>query len=96
VDHGIFLIHLYIFTFIVLVILFGLYKLNEIAGWGWVGYVQAALMIYGVFYTVKAMRNFYGQGWGRTILKFLLLNFLALLSLIFCFRYFLALSVFRI
>jgi hypothetical protein len=96
VDHGIFLIHLYIFTFIVLVILFGLYKLNEIAGWGWVGYVQAALMIYGVFYTVKAMRNFYDQGWGRTILKFLLLNFLALLSLIFLFSLFFILSVFRI
>ena len=96
VDHGIFLIHLYIFTFIILLILFGLYKLNEVAGWGWVGWLQAALMTYGVIYTVIAMRRFYNQGWMKTIIKFILLNFLAFISLMFLFALFLILSVFRI
>lgn len=96
VDHGIFLVHLYIFTFIVLLILFGLYKLNDITEWGWIGWLQAALMIYGVIYTVKAMRNFYGQGWTKTIIKFILLNFLAFISLIFLFALFFVLTVFRI
>lgn len=96
VDHGIFLVHLYIFTFIVLLILFGLYKLNDITNWGWIGWLQGALMLYGLIYTVKAMRNFYGQGWTKTIIKFLLLNFLAFISLIFLFSLFFILTVFRI
>ena len=96
VDHGIFLIHLYIFTFIILLILFGLYKLNEVTEWGWIGWLQAALMLYGVIYTVIAMRRFYNQGWMKTIIKFMLLNFLAFISLIFLFGLFLVLSVFRI
>lgn len=96
VDHGIFLVHLYIFTFIVLLILFGFYKLNEITDWGWIGWVQAALMIYGVIYTLKAMRNFYSQGWTKTIIKFILLNILAFISLIFLFSLFFILTVFRI
>jgi hypothetical protein len=96
VDHGIFLVHLYIFTFIVLLILFGFYKLSEITDWGWIGWVQAVLMIYGVIYTLKAMRNFYNQGWMKTIIKFILLNILAFISLIFLFSLFFILTVFRI
>ena len=96
VDHGIFLVHLYIFTFIVLLILFGLYKLNDITNWGWIAWLQGALMIYGLIYTVKAMRNFYGQGWTKTIVKFILLNFLAVISLIVLFSIFFVLAVFRI
>ena len=96
VDHGIFLVHLYIFTFIVLLILFGLYKLNDVTSWGWIGWLQGALMIYGVIYTVKAMRNFYGQGWTKTIVKFIFLNFLAFISLVVLFSIFFVLAVFRI
>ena len=96
VDHGIFLVHLYIFTFIVLLLLFGLHKLNDITSWGWIGWLQGALMLYGLIYTVKAMRNFYGQGWTKTIIKFILLNFLAFISLIFLFSLFFILTVFRI
>ena len=96
VDHGIFLIHLYIFTFIVLLLLFALYRLNEVTSWGWTGYLQAGLLIFGLFYTVKAMRNFYQQGWGKTILKFLLFNFLCFISLFFLFLLFFVLTVFRI
>ncbi|HKH63353.1 MAG TPA: DUF3667 domain-containing protein [Flavitalea sp.] len=96
VDHGIFLVHLYIFTFIILLIFFGLYKLNEATRWGWIGWMQAALMMYGLIYTVMAMRNFYNQGWMKTIVKFILLNFLAFFSLMFLFTLFLILSVFRI
>lgn len=96
VSHGIFLIHLYIFTFIVLLIFFALSKLSANEGWGWVGFLQGALLIYGVWYTLKAMRNFYGQGWGKTISKFILLNFLALISLIFLFSVFFLFAAFRI
>lgn len=96
VDHGIFLVHLYIFTFIVLLIFFGLYKLNEATEWGWIDWMQGVLLIYGLIYTVMAMHNFYNQGWMKTIMKFILLNFVAFISLFFLFMIFLILSVFRI
>jgi hypothetical protein len=96
VDHGIFLIHLYIFTFSVLLILFAFYKLNDVTNWSWIGYLQSGLLLFGIFYTLKAMRNFYQQGWGKTILKFILFNFLAFISLTFLFLLFLLLTVFRI
>lgn len=96
VDHGMFLIHLYIFTFIVLLVFFALSKLSNIDGFRWVWALQTILLIYGVLYTLKAMRNFYGQGWGRTILKFILLNMLAFFTLIFLFSIFFIFAAFRI
>ena len=96
VDHGIFLIHLYIFTFIVLLLLFALIKLDQFTNWKWLVFFNAALIIYGLYYTLKALRNFYRQGWGKTILKFIILNFLAFISLVFLFTLFFILTVFRI
>ncbi len=96
VDHGIFLVHLYIFTFMVLLIFFALDKLDDIAGWGWIGYMKAVPIIYGIFYTLKAMRNFYSQRWGRTVVKFILLNILAFISLMILFSLFFILTIFRV
>lgn len=96
VDHGIFLVHLYIFTFIVLLVFFGLLKLGELTGWGGLGWLRAILIFYGIFYTIKAMRNFYGQGMGKTFLKFMILNFLALNTLIFLFFVSFIFAAFRI
>jgi hypothetical protein len=96
VHHGIFLIHLYIFTFIVLLVLFALIKLNDVTDSGWIYFVQVLLMLYGIYYALKAMRNFYGQGWFKTFVKFMLLNFLAFISLIILFSLFFVLSVFRV
>ena len=96
VDHGIFLVHLYVFTFIILLVLFGLLKLSELTGWGWIGWLEAALMIYGVLYTIKAMRNFYGQSRKKTLLKFFLLNVLAVTTLIGLFAIFFIFAAFRI
>jgi hypothetical protein len=96
VAHGIFLIHLYIFTFLVLLVLFGLDKLQDFIGWGWIGFLEGALIIYGIYYTIKAMRVFYGQRWGRTILKFILFNIMCGFFLVILFLFFFILTVFRI
>lgn len=96
VDHGIFLVHLYIFTFIILLVFFALLKLSEFTNWGWIGYIQTGLILYGIFYALKAMYNFYGQRWGRTIFKFILLNILAFISLTMLFVLFFALTIFRV
>jgi hypothetical protein len=84
-DHGLFLIYLYIFTFIDLLLLFGLYKLQKSFDWGWIGWFYAVLLIYGVYYAYKAMRKFYGQGRLKTFLKFCILNTFAYFTVIFLF-----------
>lgn len=95
VTHGIFLIYLYIFTFIDLLVYFGLDKIHESMDWDWIGFLEAAVLLYGVWYAYKAMRRFYGQGRGKTLLKFLILNTLAFWSLVFLFTAFFLFAVFK-
>jgi hypothetical protein len=95
-DHGIFLIHLYIFTFIVLLALFGLMKLDDAFDTSLFNWIQFLLILFGIWYTVAAMRNFYRQGRTKTIVKFLLFNFLAFISITFLFVFFFIVSIFRV
>ena len=95
-DHAVFLVHLYIFTFLFLLFYFGLDKLADKTGWSAIGYVQAILIITGLFYTLKAMKNFYRQGWGKTILKFIIFNILCFISLIILFVVFLIFSFYQL
>ncbi len=74
VNHGIFLIHIYIYSFINLIVYFSIGKLDKLFGWSWVAWIQFALFLYALWYVYKAMRNFYGQRRFKTIVKFLLLN----------------------
>lgn len=96
VDHAIFLIHLYIFTFMLLMVFFGLMKINEIANAGWIKFIQVLLILYGVYYAYKAMRKFYNQGRAKTILKYILLNILSIITIITLFSLFFILTVFRV
>jgi hypothetical protein len=92
-DHAIFTIHIYIFTFIFLLVFFSMLKLNELAPssvWGW---IDALLWLYWLWYIYKSMRNFYKQGRGKTILKYFLLNIAAFMSLILLFSIFFFYSV---
>jgi len=95
-DHGVFLIHLYVFTFLFLLFYFGLDKLGEQTHWKGIGIVQAILILTGLFYTLKAIKNFYKQGWGKTILKFIIFNILCVFSLVLLFTVFLALTYYQI
>jgi hypothetical protein len=73
VDHIIFAVHLYIFTFLILLVYFGLKELKLVTGWGLINWLIAALLIYPFVYYYKAMRRFYAQKRGKTILKYILL-----------------------
>ena len=77
VDHGIFSLHLYIFSFLLLLVFFALSELHKVVHWGLIGWLQFALFVYALLYYYKAMRNFYGQSRGKTIVKYLLLFFLS-------------------
>lgn len=95
-DHGVFLIHLYVFTFLFLLLFFALNKLEEATHWSVIGIIQTLLILTGIFYTIRAMRNFYRQGWGKTILKFILFNILCFVSIMILFAVFLVLSFYQI
>jgi hypothetical protein len=95
VTHAIFLIYLYIFTFIDLLVYFILNKVHESMDWGWVGWIEAVVLLYGVYYAYKAMRKFYGQRRGKTILKFFILNFCAFWSIIILFMAFFLFVAFK-
>jgi hypothetical protein len=95
VTHAIFLIYLYIFTFIDLLVYFGINSIHTSMNWQWLGFLEAVVLLYGVYYAYKAMRKFYGQGRGKTLLKFFILNFVAFWSIIILFSAFFLFAVFK-
>lgn len=95
-DHGVFLIHLYIFTFLFMLFWFSLDKLKSTTNLGGVGIIQTILVLTGLFYTLMSLKNFYQQGWGKTILKFILFNLFCTVAAVFLFSFFLLFSLFQI
>ncbi len=95
-DHGIFTIHLYIFIFIALLFSFGLAKLHSEVHWGVIPMLRNILTFVIYFYTYKAMRNFYGQGRAKTIMKFFILIVLFSLLISLLFSSFLVFSIFNL
>jgi hypothetical protein len=77
VDHGIFSVHLYIFSFLLLLVLFGINALQNHTGWRWLDWLFLFIILYPIFYNYKAMRRFYGQSRRKTILKYILLFILS-------------------
>lgn len=96
VNHGIFSIHLYIFTFIALLMIFGLSKLSEQTGWSLFSYVKAIFIMAIFFYWYKAMRNFYHQRRAKTIVKYLLLMFTFTFAMALLFSIFFLISAFTV
>jgi hypothetical protein len=80
VDHGIFTIHIYCAIFILALATMLLNQLGSL-GWEWLKVTSEILnfliFIYIMIYLYKAMRGFYGQGRGKTFLKYLIACFLA-------------------
>ncbi|MBO9660256.1 MAG: DUF3667 domain-containing protein [Chitinophagaceae bacterium] len=75
-DHGIFSIHHYIFSFILLLVCIFLSALENKTDWAiWTVLIFIAMLAWP-FHTYKAMRRFYKQSRGKTFIKFCLLNLL--------------------
>jgi hypothetical protein len=79
-DHGVFTIHLYIFTFILLLVVFAIGRYGA-AAWGPFGLLVVLLILWLFIYLYKAMRRFYGQSRWKTIIKFLFTTALSLLMM---------------
>ncbi len=95
-DHGIFLVHLYIFTFLVMLLFFVLQKMKIAWEVNLLNFLQAAMLVYGVYYALKAMKNFYRQSWRKTILKFLIFNLICSIVISFLFALFFGYSLLQV
>ncbi len=91
-DHGVFTIHLYVFSFLVLMVVFGCDKLRELTHWGFLDTLQGFLFVGLGVYLYIGMRNFYKQGWFKTFLKFLFVTILSFIMMLILFTIFLIFS----
>lgn len=95
-DHGIFSIHLYIYYFIALLVYFGVFFLKKSTGWEWLWILNAAIALYSVYYGYRAMIRFYGQGWLKTGVKYVLLGFSSLMVILTLFVIFVFFSILEV
>ena len=95
-DHGVFTIHLYVFSFILLLVLFSLSSLQEATNWKFLNFVAPVLILFLFVYLFIAMRKFYGQNWGKTFLKFLLVSLFSFIMMAVLFILFLLFSAFTL
>ncbi len=79
VDHGIFTIHLYCATFILMLVLLGLQKIKDNFDQGWLSWLITLLFLSVFVYEFIAMKRFYRQGWFKTFLKWGILNTAAII-----------------
>lgn len=83
VDHAIFIIHLFIAIYILWLISYGFNFFETLTGMKFFGWLSGLMFFVTLFYQYKAMRNFYGQGRMKTILKYCLFNLISLIIFIF-------------
>jgi Protein of unknown function (DUF3667) len=88
VNHLIFSIHFYIFSFLMMLLFFGFGELDKYLPTVIWDILQIIAWVLIFIYLYKAMRNFYQQRRVKTIVKFLTLNFLSLLVSIILFSIF--------
>jgi hypothetical protein len=96
VNHSIFSIHFYIFSFIAMLFMFGLSKLNSSLHWGFITFIQVMIGFGIFFYLYKAMRKFYQQRRAKTIIKFFIFCFLLFITVMVLFVAFLFFSLFKL
>jgi Protein of unknown function (DUF3667) len=82
VDHWIFALFQYIFSFISLLIVFSLNALERIIQWRILDLIGGVILLYTFYYLYKSMRYFYGQSRTKTIFKYITLSFLMFITMI--------------
>ena len=100
VNHGIFTIHVYCATFIQLFLVIILFAIREATGARWlhilIDLTNFAIFLWMLIYLYKAMRGFYGQGRGKTFLKYFIVMSLMFWINLFLLFLFLMISVFSV
>ncbi|HUR66497.1 MAG TPA: DUF3667 domain-containing protein [Chitinophagaceae bacterium] len=84
-DHGVFTIHLYVFSFLMLLLIFCFDKLSKVTHSELPDVLIFLSLLWLNVYLFKAMRTFYGQSWWKTFLKFLIVALSSLVMMILLF-----------
>jgi hypothetical protein len=96
VDHLLFLLHFYIFSFIISFFFVIALMLTTYDWLGWMGWVATALMVWVNVYPLLAMRNFYNHSWGGVIVRYLVFVIGAFLIFFFLFALYLIISLLKV
>jgi hypothetical protein len=96
VGHAVFTMHFYIFLFIAQLLILVITRMKEVTNLAWIGYFDAAIVLAVFFYLYKAMRNFYQQRRGITILKYGIFLFGYSIGILFLVAIFFFVSIFKI
>jgi hypothetical protein len=85
VNHGIFLVHQYIFTFLLLIPFFLSFEAAHYLQWKIWSFIRIGIFIWLIIYLYKSMRAFYAQSRLKTISKLILFLFLSLFIMLIIF-----------
>jgi hypothetical protein len=91
-DHAIFTLYHYIFSFVLLMLMMGVGQLRDWTGFSGLSWLIFILFFLWIGYLLIEMKFFYRQGWFKTTVKFLLLDFLGFFLVLFLFIIFLLFS----
>jgi len=80
-EHAVFTLYHYIFSFILLLVMVGISKLDDWLDWSVFPLLQMAFFLWGGIYLYISMRRFYGQSRIKTAFKFLALNILGIIMM---------------
>jgi len=95
-DHGIFSVHHYILSFILLLFIILWSKMNEITGWSIWNILIIITIVAWPIYLYLAMRRFYKQRRLKTFVKFLLLNISGFIIGVVLLVFFFLFSIFQL
>ena len=95
-NHLIYTGHLYSALFVFLFVMLLLLNAEPVAYLGWLKWVRYAVLLYTIFYTYKALHNFYGQNRGKTIAKWLILNLAGFFAIVVLFIIMIMITIFMI
>ncbi len=95
-DHAIFTLYHYIFSFILMLLVIGILKIQSWTNVGDLDWVALVFVLVWIVYLLLEMKNFYRQGWTKTLVKFFLVNLMGLFVIFLLFFGFLLFSIFEL
>ena len=96
VNHLVFLIHFYIFSFIMTLLFILCLVLTRYDFFSWMAWVATAVMTWINLYPLFAMKNFYGLSWGGSIWRYFSFVLGSFVVLLFLFVIYTVLSLLKI
>ncbi len=96
VSHGIFILHVYIAVYILLLLYYLSSALHNVSHWKIFAVLDLFFILSIFLYIYKAMRNFYGQGRIKTLLKLFIFSFIYFIVFVLLVSTFLFISLMQV